>query len=122
VLSAPIRPTGAGVAYEVTLKFLITAYTCVLAGPSHEALSAWTGRHHIRASPLDKDFVPICVRDHARPIRIGASFIDIVKESPASAVKRDANSTCVSVCLPAVKSSRQTFASGRSATFSPPGR
>jgi hypothetical protein len=81
VLSAPIRPGRASVAYEVTLKFLVAAYTCVLAGPSHKALSAWTRRHHTRASPLDKDFVPICVRDQAGPIRVGTSFIDIVKES-----------------------------------------
>src|ERR1700730_4897616 len=81
VFSAPIRPARAGVAYEVTLKFLVAAYTFVLAGPSHKALSTWTGRHHTRTSPLDKDFVPICVRDNARPVRIGTSFIDIVKES-----------------------------------------
>jgi hypothetical protein len=81
VLSAPVRPARARVAYEVTLKFLVAANACVLAGPSHKALSAWTRRHHTRASPLDKNVVSICVRDHARPIRAGMSFVDIVKES-----------------------------------------
>jgi hypothetical protein len=81
VLSAPIGPACASVAYEITLKFLVAAYTGVLAGSSDKTLSAWKRRHHTRASPLDKDFVPICVRDHAGPIRIGMSFVDIVKES-----------------------------------------
>ncbi len=81
VLSAPIRPARASVADEVTLKFLVAAYTFVFAGPSDKAFSPWTRWHHARAIPLDKDFVPICVRDHARPSRISTSFIDVVKES-----------------------------------------
>src|SRR3954468_10667903 len=80
VLTVPIRPARARIAYEVTLKFLVAADACVLAGPSHKALRAWTRRHHTRASPLDKHFVSIRVRDHACPIGIGAPFIDIVKE------------------------------------------
>jgi hypothetical protein len=81
VLPAPIRPARAGVTYEVALKFLVAAYTFVIAGPSYKALSAWTRRHRPRALPLDEDFVPICVGDHARPIRTGMSLIDIVKQS-----------------------------------------
>ena len=81
VLSAPIRPARASVAYEVSLKFLVAAYAFVLAGSSHKALRPWTRRHRTRATPLDKDFVPICVRDHARPIRLGMALIDVVKES-----------------------------------------
>jgi hypothetical protein len=81
VLSAPIRPARASVTYEVTLKFLVAAYTLIFAGPSDKTFTAWTRRHDTRAIPLDEDFVPICVRDHARPIRLGMSFIDVVKES-----------------------------------------
>src|SRR5450755_2002194 len=81
VLSAPIRPARASVTYEVTLKFLVAAYTLIFAGPSDKTFTAWTRRHDTRAIPLDEDFVPICVRDHARPIRLGMSLIDVVKES-----------------------------------------
>src|SRR5450631_2560694 len=81
VLSAPIRPARTSVAYEVTLKFLVAAYTFVFAGPSHKPFTAWTRRHHTRAIPLNKDFVPICVRDNAGSSRISTSFIDVVKES-----------------------------------------
>jgi hypothetical protein len=37
VPSAPIRPARASVTYEVTLKFLVAAYTFVLAGPSQKS-------------------------------------------------------------------------------------
>src|SRR5450631_1916410 len=79
VLAVPIRPARASVAYEVTLKFLVAAYTFVFAGPSHKAFTAWTRRHYTFTFPLDKYFVAIRVRDHARPSRLGTSFIDVVK-------------------------------------------
>jgi len=81
VLCAPVRPTRAGVAYEVALKFLVAADTFIFAGSSDKAFSARTRRHGARAIPLDKDFVPIRVRDYARAIRLRMSFIDVVKES-----------------------------------------
>ena len=80
VLCAPVRPTRAGVAYEVALKFLV-ADTFIFPGSADKALSARTRRHGARAIPLDKDFVPIRVRDYARAIRLRMSFIDVVKES-----------------------------------------
>jgi len=79
VLCAPVRPTRAGVAYEVALKFLVAADTFIFAGSSDKAFSARTRRHGARAIPLDKDFVPIRVRDYARAIRPRMSFIDVVK-------------------------------------------
>ena len=69
------------VAYEVALKSLVAADTFIFPGSSDKALSARTRRHGARAIPLDKDFVPIRVRDYARAIRPRMSFIDVVKES-----------------------------------------
>ena len=82
VLSAPIRPTHASVAYEVTLKFLVAAYTFIFARPSD---------CFIRSPPLklkraDRDVVSVQISDrelHRSSIRINMRLLFEPRHEPA---------------------------------------